>query len=164
MTGRIGALIVTWIALWGELSVANLLSGVVVAFLIMFLFPSATDVRHRVHPVGAVKFLVLLLRDLLTSSWTVAVTVLRPTPERLVSKTVAVQLTTTSALVASLVANSLTLTPGTMTVAIDEDTFMLKVHVLGEIDEAEFTQQVRALEQRLHHAVSIITHDKKESL
>jgi multisubunit Na+/H+ antiporter MnhE subunit len=89
---------------------------------------------------------------------------LRPTPERLASKVVAVQLSTTSALVASLVANSLTLTPGTMTVAIDEETFTLKVHVLGEIDEKEFTQQVRALEQRLQRAVALMSHDKKESL
>lgn len=161
--GRVGALIVTWIALWGELSVANLLSGVVVAFLIMFLFPSITDAHHRVHLVGAVKFVALLLRDLVTSSWTVVVTVLRPTPERLATKVVAVQLATTSALIASLVANSLTLTPGTMTVGIDEETFTLKVHILGEIDEVEFIQQVRALEQRLSRAVTVIAQNKKES-
>lgn len=161
--GRVGALIVTWIALWGELSVANLLSGVVVAFLIMFLFPSITDVHHRVHLVGAVKFVARLLRDLVTSSWTVVVTVLRPTPERLATKVVAVQLATTSALIASLVANSLTLTPGTMTVGIDEETFTLKVHILGEIDEVEFIQQVRALEQRLSRAVTVIAQNKKES-
>ena len=161
--GRVGALIVTWIALWGELSVANLLSGVVVAFLIMFLFPSITDAHHRVHLVGAVKFVARLLRDLVTSSWTVVVTVLRPTPERLATKVVAVQLLTTSALIASLVANSLTLTPGTMTVGIDEETFTLKVHILGEIDEVEFIQQVRALEQRLSRAVTVIAQNKKES-
>lgn len=161
--GRVGALIVTWIALWGELSVANLLSGVVVAFLIMFLFPSITDAHHRVHLVGAVKFVARLLRDLVTSSWTVVVTVLRPTPERLTTKVVAVQLATTSALIASLVANSLTLTPGTMTVGIDEETFTLKVHILGEIDEVEFIQQVRALEQRLSRAVTVIAQNKKES-
>jgi hypothetical protein len=51
-----------------------------------------------------------------------------------------------------------------MTVAIDEETFTLKVHVLGEIDEKEFTQQVRALEQRLQRAVALMSHDKKESL
>jgi multicomponent Na+:H+ antiporter subunit E len=164
MMGRVGALIVTWIALWGELSVANLLSGVVVAFLIMFLFPSITDAHHRVHLVGAVKFVARLLRDLVTSSWTVVVTVLRPTPERLATKVVAVQLATTSALIASLVANSLTLTPGTMTVGIDEETFTLKVHILGEIDEVEFIQQVRALEQRLSRAVTVIAQNKKESL
>ena len=163
MMGRVGALIVTWIALWGELSVANLLSGVVVAFLIMFLFPSITDAHHRVHLVGAVKFVARLLRDLVTSSWTVVVTVLRPTPERLTTKVVAVQLSTTSALIASLVANSLTLTPGTMTVGIDEETFTLKVHILGEIDEVEFIQQVRALEQRLSRAVTVIAQNKKES-
>jgi multicomponent Na+:H+ antiporter subunit E len=163
MMGRVGALIVTWIALWGELSVANLLSGVVVAFLIMFLFPSITDAHHRVHLVGAVKFVARLLRDLVTSSWTVVVTVLRPTPERLATKVVAVQLLTTSALIASLVANSLTLTPGTMTVGIDEETFTLKVHILGEIDEVEFIQQVRALEQRLSRAVTVIAQNKKES-
>jgi hypothetical protein len=50
-----------------------------------------------------------------------------------------------------------------MTVGIDEETFTLKVHILGEIDEVEFIQQVRALEQRLSRAVTVIAQNKKES-
>jgi multisubunit Na+/H+ antiporter MnhE subunit len=109
-------------------------------------------------------FVARLLWDLVLSSWTVVVTVLRPAQERLQTNVVSVQLTTRSALVASLVANSLTLTPGTMTVSVDEDTFTLRVHVLGAVEEAVFIQQVRILEERLSRAVSTTSDDKKGAL
>jgi multicomponent Na+:H+ antiporter subunit E len=164
MIGRIVSLIIIWIALWGEISVANLVSGVVVGLVITLLFPAVSNARHRFHPIGAMRFVARLLWDLVLSSWTVVVTVLRPTQERLQTNVVSVQLTTRSALVASLVANSLTLTPGTMTVSVDEDTFTLRVHVLGAVEEAVFIQQVRILEERLSRAVSTTSDDKKGAL
>jgi len=102
--------------------------------------------------------------DLFTSSWAVVVTVLRPTPERLQTHVVSVQLETKSPLIASLVANSLTLTPGTMTVSVEEETFTLKVHVLGAVDEAAFVRQVRSLEERISRAISVKPEESKDSL
>jgi multicomponent Na+:H+ antiporter subunit E len=164
MIGRLSALIITWIFLWGELSVANVASGVVVGLLIMLLFPSVTSAHHRLHLLGAVKFVVRLVVDLFTSSWAVVVTVLRPTPERLQTHVVSVQLETKSPLIASLVANSLTLTPGTMTVSMEEETFTLKVHVLGAVDEVAFVRQVRSLETRISRAISVKPEESKDSL
>lgn len=164
MIGQLLSLIIIWIALWGELSVANLASGVVVGLVIILLFPTMLKSQHQIHPVGAVKFVVRLLGDLVTSSWAVVVTVLRPTPVRLQTKVVSVQLATQSALIASLVGNSLTLTPGTMTVSVDEETFTLRVHVLGDVDDSAFVQQVRTLEERLNRAVSVRSHNKKDAL
>lgn len=162
MISRLIALVITWIFLWGELSVANVASGVVVGLLIMLLFPSTTSAHHRLHPFGAVKYVARLVRDLFTSSWAVVVTVLRPTPARLQTHVVSVQLATNSALIASLVANSLTLTPGSMTVSVDEDTFTLKVHVLGAIDEDAFVRQVRSLEERISSAISVKPDESKD--
>lgn len=164
MIGRLIALIITWIFLWGELSVANVASGVVVGLCIMLLFPSVTSAHHRLHPIGAVKFLARLVWDLFTSSWTVVVTVLRPTPDRLQTHVVSVQLATTSGFIASLVANSLTLTPGTMTVGVDEETFTLKVHVLGAVNEDAFVHQVRSLEARVSGAISVKPEESKDAL
>jgi multicomponent Na+:H+ antiporter subunit E len=163
MIGRLIALIITWIFLWGELSVANVASGVVVGLLIMLLFPSATSAHHRLHPLGAVKFVARLVGDLFTSSWAVVVTVLRPTPERLQTHVVTAQLATNSPFIASLVANSLTLTPGSMTVSVDEETFTLKVHVLGAVDEAVFVRQVRSLEERISRAISVKPEESKDA-
>lgn len=164
MIGQLLSLIIIWIALWGELSVANLVSGVVVGLVIILLFPTMSQAQHQIHPVGVVKFVVRLLGDLVTSSWAVVVTVLRPTPVRLQTKVVSVQLATQSELIASLVGNSLTLTPGTMTVSVDEETFTLRVHVLGDVDDSAFVQQVRTLEERLNRAVSVRSHNKKDAL
>jgi hypothetical protein len=51
-----------------------------------------------------------------------------------------------------------------MTVSVDEDTFTLRVHVLGAVEEAVFIQQVRILEERLSRAVSTTSDDKKDAL
>lgn len=163
MIGRLVALVITWIFLWGELSVANVATGVIVGLLIMLLFPSATSAHHRLHLVGAAKFVARLVVDLFTSSWAVVVTVLRPTPERLQTHVVSVQLATNSVFIASLVTNSLTLTPGTMTVGVDEETFTLRVHVLGAIDEDAFVRQVRSLEERMSRAISVKPEESKDA-
>lgn len=161
MIARLIALVTTWIFLWGEISVGNLLTGVIVGLLIIFLFPSKALHHHRLRPIGSIKFLARLVFDLFTSSWAVVVTVLRPTPMRLHSEVFEVALTTTSPFVATIVANSLTLTPGSMTVAIEDDGFTLRVHVLGQVDTQVFIRNVHALEQRVIAAVSVMDESKK---
>lgn len=161
MIARLIALVATWIFLWGEISVANLLTGVMVGLPIILLFPSNALHHHRLRPIGAMKFLARLVFDLFTSSWAVVVTVLRPTPDRVHAEVFEVALTTTSPLIATIVANSLTLTPGSMTVAIEDDGFTLRVHVLGQVDTQVFIRSVFALEQRVIAAVSVVDAGKK---
>jgi multicomponent Na+:H+ antiporter subunit E len=154
-------MLVIWVALWGELSVANVASGVIVIAIITALVPGR-PATHRVHPLGAVRFGLRLMADLVISSWTIVLAVVRPDADRVHAEVLEVTLTTRSHLVASIVANSITLTPGTMTVDISDggasgtDPFVLRVHVLGRIEPAVFTDDILSLEQRVLGAVSPI--------
>src|SRR3546814_13501079 len=51
-------LVVVWTLLWGELSLANVVSGALVALLVLVAFPVDHDVkavRHRFNPIAAVR-------------------------------------------------------------------------------------------------------------
>ncbi len=154
MIARSVVLLVVWVLLQGELTVANLVGGLAVVAGLALLFPTGRRAAHRVDPVGAAVFVGTLLRDLVVSSWAVVVTVLRPTPDRIHTEVIPVQLSTRSPLVASIVANSISLTPGTLTVDVDltADGHLLDVHVLGRVDRAEFTESILALERRVARA------------
>lgn len=145
--------IITWVALWGELSVANLVTGLVVSLVLWRAFPSSERLNHRIHLLGAVRFLGKFFIDLVTSSFTVALTVLRPTEERLTVQVVDVRLHTTDSLLLTVVCNAMTLTPGTMTVSVDEETSMMKLHVLGNMDAEEVRRHVHELEARVMDAI-----------
>jgi multicomponent Na+:H+ antiporter subunit E len=147
------ALLVVWIALWGELSVANVVSGLVTIGLLTLVFPGTSGHGHRLHPWGALRLLATVLSSLVVSSAQVVRAVVRPTPDRIHAEVIPVGLDTRSPLVAAIVANSITLTPGTMTVDLDPDTFELQVHVLGRVDHDEFRAEVHELERRVVAAV-----------
>jgi multicomponent Na+:H+ antiporter subunit E len=155
MIARGLALMVIWVALWGEVSVANVASGVLFVAAVTALFPTSTAAtRHRVHPLAVIGLGWHLLAALITSSWAVVTAVLFPRPGSRDTAVVAVPLTTRSPLVATIVANSITLTPGTMSVACSTSTFVLEIHVLGRHDRDEFVGAVRLLEQRVTAAVT----------
>jgi multicomponent Na+:H+ antiporter subunit E len=147
------ALLVIWMALWGEVSVANLVSGVVLVGLLAVLFPGTQGYGHRLRPLGALRLVRAVLWSLMVSTWRVALAVLRPTPDRVRAEVVSVPLITRSPLVAAVVANSITLTPGTMTVDVDLTELTIQVHVLGRIDHEEFRRSIVALEQLVIGAV-----------
>src|SRR3546814_14518049 len=51
-------LVVVWTLLWGELSLVNVVSGALVALLVLVAFPVDHDVkavRHRFNPIAAVR-------------------------------------------------------------------------------------------------------------
>ena len=147
------ALLVIWMALWGEVSVANLVSGVVLVGLLAVLFPGTQGYGHRLRPLGALRLVRAVLGSLMVSAWRVALAVLRPAPDRVRAEVVSVPLITRSPLVAAVVANSITLTPGTMTVDVDLTELTIQVHVLGRVDHEEFRRSIVALEQLVIGAV-----------
>jgi len=136
-----------WILLWGEWSVANLLSGVVVVPLVSWSFSHQRRDRYSLRPWGALKLLVFVLYSLVTSSLRVALAVMAPTAQRTVTSVHTVQLERGSVFVAAIVGNAITLTPGTMTLDIDRSAVALSVHVLGEVDPETFRTDVLKLER-----------------
>lgn len=148
-------LLVVWCTLWGEVSWANLLSGVAVVALALAWSPRPAR-RHRVHPVAAVRFGVTFLWLLVTSSLSIAATVVRPTPARLRAGVVVCPLRGDDPLVATIVADSITLTPGTLTLDVRADPPALEVHVLGLGDPDEVRADVARLERLVLGAVTPI--------
>ncbi len=151
-------LMAVWCTLWGEVTWANLLSGVVVVTVALAWCPRP-DRRHRVHPIAAVRFGVTFLWLLVTSSIAVTATVIRPTPGRLRAGVVLCPLSTDDPLVATIVADAITLTPGTLTLDVHEQPPAVEVHVLGLGDPDEVRADVAGLERLVLDAVTPIGAD-----
>jgi multicomponent Na+:H+ antiporter subunit E len=163
---RAAVLFVVWVGLWGQVSVANVLSGVVVVAAVLWLFPPDRQMRHRVHPLALVTFLLHLLWALVVSSVKVAVATVAPTPARTRTEIVEVPLSTPSEMVAAVMANSITLTPGTMTVDVSESssgTLTLAVHVFGFGDHQSFAEEMAVLERRILAALEPIAGSATEA-
>lgn len=150
-------LTVVWVLLQGDLSAANVIGGALAALVVLVAVPvAAPDRRHRVHPLGLVRFLAFVGWSLVTSSATVARTVVAPRPERLRAGFVRIELPGATQLVATMVANAISLTPGTLTVtaSVDDDGAVLHVHVLGLADVDAYRAEVVDLQRRATAAVS----------
>lgn len=154
MIVRSAALLLIWLALWGEVSIANLASGVVVVALLNWLFVEDLASTYRVRIVPAVRLLGFVGWSLVASSARVVAAVLLPTPQRTVTSVQQVQLESGSTFIGSIVANAITLTPGTMSLELDPDSLTLSVHVLGEVEPEAFRRGILELEQRVVRAVS----------
>jgi multicomponent Na+:H+ antiporter subunit E len=160
LVGAVGV-VALWVLLFGELTVANLLGGAVVAggVLVVFRRPPSR-VRHRVSPWGCVRLVVELMVKLPASSVRVAIAVIRPTPARVRTQVVRVPLSTDSELVGTVVGDLISLTPGTLTLDVRHDPERLIVHALGDVDADEVRASVRALENRVLRAITPVpSHD-----
>jgi multicomponent Na+:H+ antiporter subunit E len=151
MSGSI-ALFVLWIAMMGEVSIVNVLSGLIVVALVNWLFVHDHP-RYVLRPVGAVRLTLSVLKSLVTSSWQVVLAVLLPNDQRTATSVQQVQLQHGSAFIGAIVANAITLTPGTMSLDLNTKDLTLSVHVLGEVDEVKFHAEVLALENMVAKAV-----------
>jgi multicomponent Na+:H+ antiporter subunit E len=142
LVARTVVLVVIWVALWGQPSVGNLLTGLVVAGVVTWMFPGGPGrlpVEHEgtFHPLAALHFGVFFAWALVVATWDVATTVLAPRA-KVAEAVVAVPLRSRSPVIATIVANAITLTPGTMTIEVDDPSergsdehIVLYVHVLG---------------------------------
>lgn len=136
-----------WVALWGELTPANVLWGAVIGAATLGLVP----VRHRPHRVPVrvllmarfgLEFLWALVRASAVVAWEVV------TPGSTIREgIVAVPLRTTSPGLMTLLANSVSLTPGTLTLEVRRDPPTLYVHVLHLHSVEDVREDIHRLEE-----------------
>lgn len=155
---RVGVLVwlaVVWVALWGQVSVANVLAGLVVGLVIMVTLPLPwIPVRGRLRPLPLLKLAVVSVYYGLESSIQLAWLALRPGPPP-VSGVLLVNLGFRSDLVLVLYTNLLNLFPGTMVLELDREQCAVYVHVVdisGAEAVAKFYRTSRKLERLLIEA------------
>lgn len=149
MIGRSVILLVLWIALWGEISIANVITGVVVIAALAVLFPGKLRSSHHIRIIPAISFFFYMVRSIVAASWDVICAVLFPNEQRRHAEVIHVYLKSTSSLVRAVTANTISLTPGTVIVSIDSDTSDMQIHVLGKTDSTEFQDAIHAHEDRV---------------
>jgi multicomponent Na+:H+ antiporter subunit E len=139
----VAALVLAWCALWEAFSIANVLSGVVVAVIALVIAGPSTAGR-TVH-IGALFQLVwLVLVDLVRSTAQVVWEILTPadyTDEIIIG----IDTKADSSAHLLLLTVSITLTPGTAIVDIDTDTGRLYLHLLHAGAAPQVTKHVEQL-------------------
>lgn len=139
-------LMVVWVLLWGDLSVANLLAGAAIAVAVGLVFRMpAVEFAGRVHLVSLGYLLIRFVADLVVASAQVVALALTPGREPR-SAVIGVQLRSHSELYLTLTAELTSLVPGSIVVEAHRVTGMLYVHVLD-------VGLVGGLERARHHVL-----------
>lgn len=145
-------LVLVWILLWGTFSAANVLSGLLVALVIILLLPlPVVPVEGRVHPLSLIRLIVTVGYYLVLSSVQVAFLAVRPGPPPL-SAVLRAHLAVKSDLVLALAVNIFNLIPGSIVLEIDQTHRMLYMHVIDvgtDRSVNRFYRQVAEMERLL---------------
>ncbi|SDN53230.1 Na+/H+ antiporter subunit E [Geodermatophilus sp. DSM 45219] len=148
-------LVLVWVLLWGTFSWANLLSGLVVALVLLALLPLPHVVGGaRVRPLPLLVFLGHFLSDLVVSGAEVAWQTLRPGGVRSTA-IVQVQLRVDSDLLLTMVAEATSLVPGSLVLDLDREQRVITLHLLPARDLADVERKkahVLVVEGRLARA------------
>ena len=141
--GTFAFLVFAWVAVTGEVSVANLLEGAVLAGLLVLVLRVPLRRRFRLEKVPkALGLLLYFLKELLLSNAAVARILLSPVSS-LTPGIVAVPLDLKSDAGITVLANLVTLTPGTLSLDVSPDRRTLYVHALHVEDPEAFRLEVK---------------------
>jgi len=123
-------LTLVWVALWEEFTWANLIGGVLAGSVVLWAVPlHPVRSSHSLRPLGLIRLSAYFTWKLAEASFLMAWEVVTPR-NRVNPAVVSVPLRTRSMGVATAVANMVSLTPGTLTLEVDEATMTLVMHVL----------------------------------
>ncbi len=140
-----------WVLLWGDLSVGNVLAGLVLGVAVCLVFPMPPlTLRIRIRPLWLAWLVLRFLSDVLLASIEVAVKTLQLRQPR--NAVIEVDLRTQSDFVLTVVAEMVSLVPGSLVVEARAATHTLFLHVLDVGDRAgaeRFRERVLALERRV---------------
>ncbi len=141
-------LMMVWVLLWGQITVANMVSGLAVAVLITVLLPlPSVPVEGRLHPISLLKLVALVGYYLVLSSVQVAWMAIRPGPPPLVAVLRANLPALKSDLVLALAVNIFNLIPGSIVLEIDQARRILYVHLIDVGSDATVQRFYRQVEQ-----------------
>lgn len=142
---RLAWLLLVWLALWGDITVANVASGLLIGGAVVVGFDTWQSGDLVIRPLKVARFAGFFAYQLVVSSLTVARTVIWPRG-RVYTAVVAVPLHGCTDAVATILADAITLTPGTLTLEVSREPLTLFVHCLDARDADAVRADVRRLE------------------
>ncbi len=142
---RVVVLTVIWLALWSDVSTANVLSGLLLASGIVVIFGPRRSGTVVVRPLHTARFALHFVVKLVQASLVVARAVISP-QHGVHTGIVAVPLRGCSDAVATLIADAISLTPGTLTIEVSREPLTLFVHALDVRNVEQVQADVRRLE------------------
>lgn len=143
-------LALVWVALWGDLTAANVLGGLATALVVTWLLPlPVLDPGIRARPAALAVFLFWFGRDLVTSTVRVVLWIARSgTPP---TQLVRVRLRTSSESMTVIIMVALSTVPGSLVLEFYPERRELLLHVLGR--PGDVTEPVRADVARLESRI-----------
>ncbi len=152
---------VVWVLLWGDLSLANLVSGFLLGMLITWVFPlPPIDVHGRFRPGPHAKMIALLLVDLVRSSVVVAAQAFN-FGHTMRNAVVRVDLRTHSDLYLTLTSELVSLVPGSLVMEARRQESVLYLHVMDVRSEADIVEARRKVLQAEERVVRSFGSDEE---
>jgi multicomponent Na+:H+ antiporter subunit E len=159
-------LVVVWVALWGDLTLANVVTGLAVAVVVCLAFPLPRLQMHlHLRPLRLAWLVLHFLGDVVAASaevaWKTVQLGLQPR-----NAVIEVDLRTHSDFVLTVVAEMVSLVPGSLVVEARRSTHTLFLHVLDARDMAgveSMRARVLALERRVVLAFGTETEHLQQS-
>ena len=137
------ALALVWAAVMGSIDLANLTTGFVLAYLVLWLVrPALGETSYFRKVPQAMGFAAFFLKELILSNVRVAIDVVSPRSRRRPA-VVAVPLDVTSDVEITMLANIVTLTPGTLSLDVSPDRRTLYVHGMFVDDPEAFRRDIK---------------------
>ena len=146
-------LVGAWCALWGSVSIANVVSGTIVA-IAATLFAGVDRTAGGLRILPLLRFVWLVAVDLVVSTVQVAWEILTPT-DYTDEAIIAVDTTIESRSHFLMLVVAITVTPGTAVIDSDGDTGRLYLHVLHAEKAPEIEQHVRQLAELACRALPV---------
>jgi len=140
-------LVVVWVALWGDISAANVASGTLLAVLVLTVFPMKHSRRWGVkfRPVAFARLVGFFGRTIITSNLALSRTVVSR-GDRLRTGVIQVPLSWDSDVLLTVLNHMIGMSPGMTVIDVARDPGRLYVHVLQLTDIASARAEVARLE------------------
>ncbi|MBR7672027.1 Na+/H+ antiporter subunit E [Streptomyces daliensis] len=150
----VAGLTVLWVLLWGTVSPANVLSGVLVGVIVCVLFPlPPIETQARLRPLGLLRFAGRFVADMAVSSWRLNRYILAPgVPACAV---LGVRMRCPGDLMLTATAVAVSAVPGSTVLEVHRASGTLYLHVMGASEDSErdrARREVLRLERRVVRA------------
>lgn len=141
-------LLFVWVALWREISTANLVSGALIVAVLFAVFPpSQQRTSHfAIRPIALAKLAWYFVHKVVESNVVLVLTIMHR-QDRLRTAVIAVPLVSDSEGTLTVVANLTALTPGMMVLEVERDPALFYVHTLQLSGADAVRIEVRTLER-----------------